>query len=80
MKRTPYLLSISFILIFHLFPKLAFAQDSLFIIPKPLVQKAGHGIYTYPDLEEVSASKAFLAAADLLHEHPYIHFKTAKLL
>ncbi|QNK61979.1 family 20 glycosylhydrolase [Pedobacter sp. PAMC26386] len=78
MKHTRYfLLLLSFNMLFSQF---IFARDSLFIIPKPLIQITKPGFYTYPIQEKVFVSQTFLAAADLLHEHPFIHFKTVALL
>ena len=80
MKQLHNLFIFSFLLLFQLSPTLVSAQDSLFIIPKPEIQKERPGFYLYPNQEQVYASKAFLATADLLHEHPYIHFQKAKVL
>ncbi|AOM79822.1 family 20 glycosylhydrolase [Pedobacter steynii] len=70
----------SITLLFCIISNTTFAQDSLFIIPKPLQQIAKPGFYNYGPATEVFSSKSFLEAADLLHEHPYIRFNKVKTL
>lgn len=70
----------SIALLFCIISNTTFAQDSLFIIPKPLQQIAKPGFYNYGPETEVFSSKSFLEAADLLHEHPYIRFNKVKTL
>lgn len=70
----------SITLLFCIISNTTFAQDSLFIIPKPLQQIAKPGFYNYGPETEVFSSKSFLEAADLLHEHPYIRFNKVKTL
>ncbi len=80
MKRAKWVAGLSAAILFYLFPGVTFAQDSLFIIPKPLIQHARLGYFTFPKETQVFASNAFIGAADLLHEHPYIHFEKTKPL
>ncbi|WP_184544699.1 family 20 glycosylhydrolase [Mucilaginibacter sp. FT3.2] len=75
MKRAKWAAGISAAILFYLFPAATFAQDSLFIIPKPLIQQARLGHFTFTAQTQVFSSNEFIGAADLLHEHPYIHFK-----
>lgn len=70
----------SIALLFCIISNTTFAQDSLFIIPKPLQQIAKPGFYNYGPETEVFSNKSFREAADLLHEHPYIRFNKVKTL
>lgn len=82
MKRTKLASTLALTLLCALSPGLTNAQtqDSLFLIPKPLVQQARQGNYTFPETVTVFASKDFLEAAELLHEHPFIRFNAVKNL
>jgi len=80
MKRIKLGPSLIFILLIYVLPGNVFAQDSLFIIPKPTIQQAKTGHYVFPDEVQVFSSSVFIEAAGLLHEHPYIHFKKVKTI
>lgn len=77
---TKWVSTLSFAAILYLTPQNISAQDSLFIIPKPLVQLTKPGHYTYSTQTEVFASADFKDAAELLHEHPYLKFSKVKQL
>lgn len=79
MKKPRRLLALTLSALCYL-PISSLAQDSLFIVPKPVYQQQKTGYFTYPNEIEVFASKTFLEAAELLHEHPYINFKKVKNL
>ncbi|MFC6103372.1 beta-N-acetylhexosaminidase [Olivibacter domesticus] len=53
----------------------SFAQDSLSIIPKPSYIQERSGYFRYPLLAEVYASQEIVDWADLLREHPNLHFE-----
>lgn len=58
----------------------SFAQDSLSIIPKPTYIQEKSGSFKYPLTAEVYASQEIIEWADLLHEHPNLHFETTHKL
>lgn len=80
MNTTKRAIAYSFTLLFCLLSNISFAQDSLAIIPKPVLQISKPGYYTYAPETEVYSSASFLEAADLLHEHPYLKFNKIKTL
>ena len=57
-----------------LLPTITYAQDSLAIIPKPTFLEETAGFFTYPAQIDVYANEELLADAELLREHPHIHF------
>ncbi|WP_295673021.1 family 20 glycosylhydrolase [uncultured Mucilaginibacter sp.] len=75
MKSTKQAISLAAALLFYFFPGLTLAQDSCSIIPKPSIQIARTGYYTFAGETPVFCSKAFTGVAGLLFEHPYIHCK-----
>lgn len=80
MNTTKWAAALSFAATLYLTPQITYAQDSLFIIPKPLVQLAKKGHYIYTTNTDVFASPDFKDAAVLLKEHPYLKFKEIKTL
>ncbi|WP_214225064.1 family 20 glycosylhydrolase [Pedobacter sp. B4-66] len=80
MKITKWVAALSFATALYLTPQITVAQDSLFIIPKPLIQVAKTGHYLYTPITEVFASADFKDAATLLQEHPYLKFNQVKTL
>ncbi|WP_316838814.1 family 20 glycosylhydrolase [Pedobacter gandavensis] len=80
MNIIKWVAALSFAATLYLTPQISIAQDSLFIIPKPLVQIAKTGHYVYASKTEVFASPDFKDAAMLLKEHPYLKFDQVKTL
>ncbi|ALL08799.1 beta-N-acetylhexosaminidase [Pedobacter sp. PACM 27299] len=80
MNTTKWAAALSFAATLYLTPQITYAQDSLFIIPKPLVQLAKKGHYIYTTHTDVFANPDFKEAAALLKEHPYLKFEEVKIL
>ncbi|SEN05602.1 hexosaminidase [bacterium A37T11] len=59
-------------------PLLSQAQDSVAIIPRPVLLQQDTGYYHFEALSDIYALDDFKESADLLHDHPFIHFSEIK--